>query len=111
MAEYLRANNFELSVSERQYTFQCRVSDIKAKANRSWKYNEIHCISCKDKNIIKTGKHILECTVLNDKKDKISYITVYKDLYSSNIQDQVYTSNMMKENMRIRETLKEAEDK
>ena len=108
MARYLKANNFELSVSERQYLFQCRVSNIETKANRSWKYDEIHCISCKDKNIIETGKHILECTVLNDKNYKISYIQVYEYLYISNIQDQVYTSNMMKENMKIRETLKEA---
>ena len=85
MADYLRANNFELSVSERQYIFQCRVSDIVEKDNRSWKYDEIHCMSCKDKNINETRKHILECTVSNDNNYKISYVPVYKDLYSSNI--------------------------
>ena len=40
MAEYLRPNEFNISVKERQYIFQCRVSDIDVKANRSWKYED-----------------------------------------------------------------------
>ena len=82
-----------------------------ARANRTWKYQETHCISCKDDNYIETGQHILECPVLNRQNDKISYIPVYEDLYSSDIKDQVYTSNMIRENMRIRETFKEAQEK
>ena len=87
ISEYLGANNLRLSVSDRQFLFQCRVNDIDARANRTWKYQEIYCISCKDRNTIETEKHILEYSVLNNQNDKISYITTYNDLYSNYIQD------------------------
>ena len=104
ISEYLGANNLMLSVIDRQFLFHCRVSDIDARANRTWKYQEIYCISCKDRNTIETGKHILECSVLNNQNDKISYIPTYNELYSNNIQDQAYTSTTIKENMKIRES-------
>ena len=65
MASYLKSSYIEeeLSIRERQYLFQCRVSDIDVRANRTWKYSETHCIACKDKNIQETGAHILECKI------------------------------------------------
>jgi hypothetical protein len=102
MAKYLTANDFEYSVESRQYLFQCRVSDIQARANRPWQHEETHCISCKDINIEETGKHILDCKVLIDQNDQISYIPQYSDLYSTEIQEQMYVSTIIKENMRIR---------
>ena len=64
MAEYLKANESNFSVKERQFLFKCRVNDIDAKANRSWKYPDTYCIACNDQTTIETGRHILECEVL-----------------------------------------------
>ena len=61
---------------------------------------------CKDKNKQETGSHILECKVLNDKNDKISYIPNFNDLYSEEIEEQAYVSMIIGENMKIREALK-----
>ena len=64
MAQYLRANTFDLTVKDRQFLFQYRTNDIDAKANRTWIYEDITCVSCKDINQMETGKHILECSIL-----------------------------------------------
>ena len=70
MAKYLTANDFEYSVESRQYLFQAR-------ANRLWQHEETHCISCKDISIDETGKHTLDCKVLINQNDQISYIPQY----------------------------------
>ena len=102
MAQYLKPNGENLSVQERQFLFQCRVNDIDARANRTWKYRETFCVACKDKSIEETGIHILQCNELVSRNDEISYIPEYNDLYSSDIQEQIYTSRMMYRNMQIR---------
>ena len=109
MQSYLKSNDLNMSVRERQFLFQCRVNDIDLRTNRTWKYEETYCISCKDKNKPETGAHILECKVLNDKNDKISYIPVFNDLYSEEIEEQIYASTIIGENMKIREALKSQE--
>ena len=102
MASYLKANDLELSVRDRQFLFQCRTCDIEAKANRTWRHDQIFCVSCKDPSKIETGKHILECKVLCDQNDLIMYLPEYKDLYSLEVQEQIYTSRIIHENMQIR---------
>ena len=37
----------------------------------------------------------------------MTYLPTTQDLYSDDISDQIYTSNMIRENMHIREELKE----
>ena len=102
MAGYLKPNEYFVSVRERQFLFQCRVNDIDIRANRSWKYKETHCLACKDENTEETGRHILESKVSCSEKDEISYIPSYADLFSSNVQEQVYTCQIMSKNMQIR---------
>ena len=102
MEKYLKANDLELTVEERKFLFQCRTNDIEAKANRTWRHEEIYCVSCKDISKIETGKHILECNVFNDQNNMISYIPEYNDLYSTDIKEQIYTSNVIRQNMKIR---------
>ena len=106
MEEYLRAGEIQLSVQERQFLFQCRMQDIDLGANRPWKYPEIFCTSCNIESIEETGVHILECKIIFDRNDNISYIPVHSDLYSSDIQEQIYTSRMIRQSMHIREELK-----
>ena len=102
MAEYLRPNEFNISVRERQYIFQCRVSDIDVKANRSWKYEDTQCTACKDSTIFETGRHVLECKVLLGRNDNLSYIPDYNTLFSKEIEEQIYTSRIIHRNMEIR---------
>ena len=47
--------------------------------------------------------------MLNNKNDKISYIPVFNDLYSEEIEEQIYASTIIGENMKIREALKSQE--
>ena len=91
-----------MSVRDRQFLFQCRVSDIDLRANRTWKYRDIYCIACKDKNILENGYHILECKVLCNKSNDISYFPRYMDLFSADIEEQVYVSKILHSNMEAR---------
>ena len=102
MAGYLKSNDLDLSVRERQFLFQCRMSDIDLRANRTWKYKDIYCIACKDKNILENGYHTLECKVLCNKSNDISYIPRYMDLFSADIEGQVYVSKILHSNMEAR---------
>ena len=91
--------NTLLSLKERQFLFQCRVNDIDVRANRSWKYKETHCLACKDESRKETGRHILDCKVLCSENDDLSYIPSYTDLFSSNVQEQVYTCQIFNKNL------------
>ena len=102
MAGYLKSSDLELSVRERQFLFQCRVSDIDIRANRTWKYNETYCTACKDRNILETGYHVLECKFLCNISNDISYIPSYRDLFSADIEEQMYVSRIMHSNMEAR---------
>ena len=106
MASYLKEGDVKLSVQERQYLFQCRVNDIDLRAHRTWKYEETFCISCQDTNQIEDISHILTCTALLNQNEKITYLPSQQDLYSDEISEQIYTSNMIRENMHIQEELK-----
>ena len=106
MAEYLKDGEHELSVQERQYLFQCRMRDIDAHAHRTWKYKDIYCISCEDRSTIEDIIHILECKTLLNKNEHLTYLPTESDLYSSNIEEQIYASFIIRENMHIRESLR-----
>ena len=107
MATYLKEGVPKLSVQERQYIFQCRVKDIDLRAHRSWKYEDIFCISCKNINNIETISHILACTPLINLNEKITYLPNQEDLYSDNIYEQVYVSSIIRESMHVQEKLNE----
>ena len=54
----------------------------------------------------------LSVTKKNKKEEELRKSSCLKlDVYSSDIQDQVYTDEIRRENMRIREILKGAQDK
>lgn len=46
MAGYLKPTDLQMSTKERQFLFQCRVSDIDVKPNKT--YPERHCVSCQN---------------------------------------------------------------
>ena len=92
MASYLKANDFELSVKDRQFLFQFRTCGIEAKANKTWRYDQLFCVSCQDQSKIEKGRHILECNILCDQNDLITFLPEYNNLYSTEVQEQIYTS-------------------
>ena len=105
MAKYLRENNWGFTNRERQYLFQCRLNDIDVRANRKWKYKEIHCISCNDKSMEETTEHILNCATLISRNYQYTYIPSFNELYSSEVEDQIYVSRTIFKHMQIRDKI------
>ena len=67
------------------------------KGNNRWKYQDVSCLSC-NKNIDETQSHILHCSELIGKNENIIYIPSYNELYTGDILEQVYVSNILLEN-------------
>ena len=91
----------KFSIKEKQHLFQCRMDDLDVKANRNWKFENLICRSCDDPNKVETQQHILVCTALVNRNMKISYLPSYQDLYSDHVEDQMYTSMILGENIRL----------
>ena len=77
------------------------MKDIDVKANRTWKYENITCRSCNKPNQIENQEHILSCKTLLNRNMKLTYLPTYQDLYSGDIEQQMYTSMIMCENLRL----------
>ena len=57
--------------------------------------------SCNEPNQIKSLQHILTCWVLVNRNMLISYLPTYSLLYNHDIEEQMYTSNTLCENLRL----------
>ena len=101
MAKYLQEKHLGYSVKEKQNLFQCRTNDTDVKTNKSWKYDNLTCRSCKETNIIETQEHILVCKNLLNNNSRVTYIPTYIDLYSEDIDEQMYTSMILCGNLRL----------
>ena len=97
MSEYLCPSEINISIDERKWLFKCRVDDIDVKGNRRWKYNDVSCNSCA-KGVPETQQHILECEYLLGRNEILSYIPEYSELYSGDLEGQVYVSRLLREN-------------
>ena len=95
MAKYLQEDNFGYSIQGKQNLFKCRMNDIDVKANRTWKFDNLNCLACNEPNQIETQQHVLCCKALVNQNSKISYIPSYKDLFSDEIEEQIYTSTIL----------------
>ena len=105
MAEYLNPIDGEdFNIKERKWLFRCRVDDIEVKGNRRWFYQDISCTSCQ-KNVIETQFHLLFCEGLLGKNELVTYIPNYQDLYNGTPNEQIYTSRILKENIKIRDNI------
>ena len=101
MASYLRENDFGITVKEKLNLLKCRIKDIDVKENRTWKYENLTCRGCLDPNKIESQQHILLCKNLLNRNSKVSYIPTYEGLYSDDIQEQIYTSIILCENLSL----------
>ena len=86
MSEYLKFNVFDISITKKKQIFKCVPGDLDLRANRPWFYKDHFCISCKDVSKLENTEHILECKVLNNKNELITYIPTLAQLYSDNIE-------------------------
>ena len=100
MSKYLH-EDLGYTVKEKQNLFQCRMNDLDVKANRRWKYDDITCRSCKDQTKPETQQHVICCKSLVDRNMKITYLPSYSELYSEDIEQQMYTSMVLSENVRL----------
>ena len=101
MAQYLQEDKIGFSIKEKQNLFQCRMDDLDVKNNRSWKFENLICRSCDNPSQIETQQHVLVCNQLVNRNMKMSYLPSYEDLYSDDIEDQMYTSIVLCENFRL----------
>ena len=86
-------------VKEKHDLLKCRIKDIDVKGNRTWKYDNLTCRGCQDQKEIENQEHILLCKNLINTNSKVLYIPVYQGLYSDDIQEQIYTSIILCENL------------
>ena len=101
MAQYLKEDSFGYSITEKKNLFKCRMNDLDVKGNRTWKYENIFCQSCNIPNQIETQQHVLTCHVLVNRNMMISYLPTYSDLYTDDIEEQMYSSKILCENLRL----------
>ena len=100
MSKYLY-EDFGYTVKEKQNLFYCRMNDLDVKDNRRWKYDDLICRSCNDQTKIETQQHVICCKFLVERNMKITYLPSYSELYNEDIEQQMYTSMVLCENVRL----------
>ena len=50
MEDYFLPSEGQITIEEKKWIFKCRTDDIDIKGNNRWKYDDISCISCKNRN-------------------------------------------------------------
>ena len=104
MADYLAPTELELSIEERKYIFKCRSKDLDLKMNKFWMYEKSDKL-CVCEKYEETQSHIIECEILINKNEILSYIPSYNELFGEDIIEKIYISRMLKENIRVRNIL------
>ena len=102
MAEYLSPSELDISIDDKKWLFKCRTEDIDLSSNRRWMKEDMKCSNCK--NIEMDQRHLLECTFLLGKNKIVTYIPEYNDIYQGNIEEMVYTSRILRENLKRMKT-------
>ena len=96
MAEYLTPIEEDISISEKKWMFKCRIEDIDIVSDRKWNTHKDPCVHCPGKQL--DQKHLLLCQYLLGKNQILSYIPEYKDIFNGSLEEQIYTSRILKEN-------------
>ena len=108
MAPYLCPNNEDLSVDVAKFIAKaqsCMIENIKSNFRKQYEPNMI-CNAC---NIYEcTQAHLLECNVLINGNDLVTYIPIYEEIFDDkNTTEQIYVAMIMMENLRKKEILEE----
>ena len=97
MSEYLTSMNIELSIDELKWILKCRIEDIDLNSNRKWNNEDNMCKKCP--NTVMDQRHLLKCKHIIGKNEILSYIPIYENLFKGDIEDQIYISRLLKENL------------
>ena len=108
MAPYLCPNNEDLSVDVAKFIAKaqsCMIENIKSNFRKQYEPNMI-CNAC---NIYEcTQAHLLECNVLINGNDLVTYIPIYEEIFDDkNTTEQIYVAMIMMENLRKKKILEE----
>ena len=77
------------------------VEVMNVKCNKPWLYSDRKCSVCKKHE--ETQAHMIECRLLMDQNNEMSYIPSRSELFSDNLDDKIYTVQVMRENIRKRD--------
>ena len=70
---------------------------------KNWYKNDLNCIACKETEC--TQQHALEYYKLMGKNELVTYIPEYKEIQGENVEEMVYISNLIRENLNTRKQL------
>ena len=101
MQNYLEESDIDITLDEKKWIFKCRTDDIDIKGNFQWKHENQSCISCK-MNVFENNEHLLNCSKLLGSNGIVSYIPSYKELFGTDLSEQVYVSRILHENFKLR---------
>ena len=83
--------------------FKARTETLDLKSYKKWKYDDILCVACKEKE--ETGEEILKCNILN-KENKDDYENISYDwFYSNEIEKLVFAGKLLQRNLKEREKI------
>ena len=85
-----------MSIDEKKWLYKCCVEDTDIEANRRWNNGDLMCMKCE--NMEMNQRHLLECKHLIGKSEIVTYIPDYNDLFKEDIEQQIYTSRVLKDN-------------
>ena len=100
MQTYLSPNICEMTVDDAKYIFLLRSRMVDVKANYKGKYFDYLCTECGKEE--ETQQHVLECSKLIGKNEMLTYIPNYYDIFSKEVEEQLYVTRILRENMRIK---------
>ena len=98
MQNYLTEEHEEVNNFERKLLFQLRSKmHLRIKSNFRNMHLDIICDGCRISE--STTQHTLECQYLLKQNELVTYIPRYKDLYESNVNEQVYVARLLQHNI------------
>ena len=97
MAEYLTPMEEDLSISEKKWLLKCRIEDIQISDTRKWNNENEPCMHCPQHELDNT--QLMNCQYLLGKNQILTYIPRYMDIFNGSVQEQVYASRILKENL------------
>ena len=104
MQNYLQPNTTDITNKEAKLLFQIRSRMLNIKMNMKSKYKDnLKCEICEKED--ESQEHMLECTELVKGNDIIMYIPEYGEIFEEDIDDQLYVSRLINQNMKIRQVI------
>ena len=98
-AEHLTPIEEDIYISEKNWMFKCRIKDIEIISDRKWNKDKDPCVHCPGKQLY--PNHLLNYQYLIGKNQISSYIPDYMDIFNGTIEEQIYKSRILKENLTI----------